>query len=348
MTIGPVMLDVEGIELSAEDKNLLQHPIVGGVILFTRNYASVEQLIGLVKSIRACNRNLVICVDHEGGRVQRFREGFTRLPAMRRIGELYDRDHKAAKSLATDTAWLMAVELRSVGIDFSFAPVLDLDYGKSSVIGDRAFHSDPKAVYELSYAFCHGMEQAGMASVAKHFPGHGAVTEDSHTDMPVDQREFDRIYQTDIYPFRLLIQDNLTAIMPAHVVYAKVDSSPAGFSKYWLQNVLRKQLAFNGVIFSDDLNMHGASVAGEHYIDRANAALSAGCDMILVCNNRPAAIEVVDGLKGYADPVSATRLTRMHGRKPIERSDLQHSTRWYDVRSKLKDYVDDPNLELEL
>ncbi len=349
MTLGPVMLDVENLELSQEDKEVLNHPSVGGVILFARNYHDTEQLTKLVQSIRAAaHKNILIAVDHEGGRVQRFKNGFTRIPAMRRIGDVYNKDPKAAKKLATDTAWLMAVELRSVGIDFTFAPVADVDYKKCAVIGDRAFHSNPKTVYEMTYAFCQGLEQAGMASVAKHFPGHGAVKEDSHCELPVDEREFELIYQNDIYPFRLLIQNNLSAIMPAHVIYSKIDSMPAGFSKYWLQTILREQLKFNGVIFSDDLNMHGASVAGSHYSDRSNAAREAGCDMILICNNRAAAIEIIDDFKIASDPVSATRLTRMHGRKPIDHSDIIKMERWHTVVKKLQRYIEDPNLELEL
>ncbi len=349
MTLGAVMLDLEGVELNQEDKELLAHPSVGGVILFSRNYENPEQLEHLVNSIRQCREdNLLIAVDHEGGRVQRFIDGFTRLPAVRRIGELYDHNSRAAKLLARDTAWLMAIELRSVGIDFSFAPVLDLDYAVCKVIGDRAFHSDPKIVYELSHAWCQGMEQAGMASVAKHFPGHGAVYEDSHTDIPVDSREFDEIYHKDIYPFRLLIQDNLAAIMPAHVIYEKIDNRPAGFSSHWLKTVLREQLRFSGVIFSDDLNMQGASAVGELYSDRATAAMEAGCDMVLICNNRPAAIEVVNSVAGHVDPVSVTRLARMHGRHDITRSELHKMQNWHQVSVSLQKYVDNPNLELNI
>ncbi len=351
MTLGPVMLDVDGFELSQQDKEILNHPAVGGVILFSRNYHDTEQLSHLVQSIRvAADKNILIAVDHEGGRVQRFIKGFTRIPAMRRIGELYDKDPKTSKKLATDIAWLMAAELRSVGIDFTFAPVVDIDYKKCDVIGDRAFHSNPKAVYELSYAFCQGLEQAGMASVAKHFPGHGAVSEDSHIDIPDDAREFDLIFQNDILPFRLLIQNTLSAIMPAHVIYSKIDKLPAGFSHYWLQTILREKLNFNGVIFSDDLNMQGASVAGDRYSDRANAARDAGCDMILICNNRPAATEIIAEMKSPIDPVSATRLTRMHGRKPIEYKDLMQIERWHNVVSRIQNYIEaqNPNFELDL
>jgi len=349
MTLGPVMLDVDSIELNQEDKELLAHPSVGGVILFSRNYESVSQLEALVRQIHdARDNNLLIAVDHEGGRVQRFLEGFTRLPAVRCLGELYDHNKKSAKQLAKDMAWLMAVELRSLGLDFSFAPVVDLDYKRCSVIGDRAFHSDPQTVYELAYAYCQGMDEAGMASVAKHYPGHGSVKEDSHVELPVDEREFDDIYKHDIHPFRLLIQDNLAAIMPAHVIYSKVDKCPAGFSSYWLKTILRSKLKFNGVIFSDDLNMHGASIAGEHYSDRADAALQAGCDMVLVCNNRPAAIEVVESISGHIDPVSVARLARMHGRHEITRQALRRMQRWQKVSAEMQKYLDNPNLELNI
>ena len=342
------MLDVDGHELSQEDKELLQHPSVGGVILFTRNFRDLEQLQKLINSIRVVRKDRVlISVDHEGGRVQRFREGFTRIPAMHKIGKLYDENPSEAKRLATDIAWLMAVELRSLDLDFSFAPVVDIDYGKCSVIGDRSFHSNPEIVYELAFAFCQGMQEAGMASVAKHFPGHGAVKEDSHMEIPVDHRSFEQIMEKDIHPYRMLIRDSLTAVMPAHVIYDQVDKNPAGFSEYWLKTILREQLQFNGVIFSDDLNMHGASVAGDSYADRAASALNAGCDMVLVCNNRPGAIEVVQSIKQH-DPVSMSRLTRMHGRKPINRTKLHYMPRWKNVSKTCQQYIDEPNMELNL
>jgi len=349
MTLGPVMLDVEGIELNDEDKELLAHPSVGGVILFTRNFENVEQLEKLISDIRAARKDkLLIAVDHEGGRVQRFIEGFTRLPALKRFGELYDHNPKLAKQVTRDAAWLMAVELRSIGLDFSFAPVVDLDYGLCDVIGDRAFHAKPKIVYELAHAYCQGMDDAGMASVAKHFPGHGAVKEDSHLDIPIDNREFEQIYQQDIYPFRLLVQDNVAAIMPAHIIYSKVDPKPAGFSSFWLKNVLRQQLKFTGVIFSDDLNMQGASVAGDTYSDRAMAALSAGCDIALICNNRSAAIEIVQTVNGSIDPVSVARLARMHGRHDLTRQTLHKTQKWHQVSAHIQKYLDNPNLELNV
>ena len=238
MSLGPVMLDVGSIELTEEDKEVLVHPAVGGVILFSRNFENVEQLERLVADIHAVrDPHLLIAVDHEGGRVQRFLDGFTRLPAARRIGELYDHNKAAAKLLAEKTGWLMAVELRSTGLDFSFAPVVDIDYQLCTVIGDRSFHSDPHVVYELASAYIRGMDMAGMAAVAKHFPGHGAVTGDSHLTIPVDDRQFETIYQNDIYPYRMLIANNLAGIMPAHVIYEKNDRRPAGFSAFWLKKV---------------------------------------------------------------------------------------------------------------
>jgi len=343
------MLDLQGTELTAEETELLRHPLVGGVILFTRNYANLEQLLALVASIKSVrDPHLLIAVDHEGGRVQRFREGFTRLPAARRIGYLFDHHHHRAKELAQNTGWLMASELRSVGIDFSFAPVLDLDFGVCDVIGDRAFHPNPETVYELSYAYIRGMAEAGMAAVGKHFPGHGAVKEDSHIDIPVDDRPFDIIYQQDIHPYRKLAKENLAAVMPAHVIYSKVDSKPAGFSRRWLQDVLRQQLQFQGVIFSDDLNMHGASVAGRNFSDRAAAAIDAGCDIILACNNREGAIDILENFRYQDNPVTHARIARMHGRNTITRKELNAASRWHLTVNQIQNYLDDPSLELKL
>jgi beta-N-acetylhexosaminidase len=349
VSLGPVMLDLQGVELTADEKELLRHPLVGGVILFTRNYANLDQLIHLVAEIHAARTpQLLIGVDHEGGRVQRFREGFTLLPAARRIGELFDHNHNRAKELAMNSGWLMASELRSVGIDFSFAPVLDLDSGICEVIGDRAFHHDPEAVYELSHAYIRGMHQAGMAAVGKHFPGHGFVKEDSHVAIPLDERSLDTIYFQDIHPYRKLVREDLAAIMPAHVIYNKVDTKPAGFSHRWLQDILRQQLQFQGVIFSDDLNMQGASVAGDKYSDRAAAALSAGCDMVLVCNNRDGAIEILDNLHYSDNPVTHARIARMHGRHVVSRQDLNASERWHLAVKQIQHHLDEPSLNLKL
>ncbi len=329
MSLGPLMIDVAGTALAPEDKEVLRHPLVGGVILFSRNYQSPEQIEALVNEIHALRQpNLLIAVDHEGGRVQRFREGFTRLPAAGVIGALYDRDAKKARHLAETAGWLMASELRAVGVDFSFAPVLDVDRGISAVIGDRAWHRRPDAVADLAHAYMLGMQHAGMAATGKHFPGHGGVVEDSHTEIPRDHRRYEDIYSDDILPFERLIHLGLAAVMPAHVIYTQVDAQPAGFSRYWLQDVLRNHLSFQGVIFSDDLSMEGAGVAGD-YVARANAALDAGCDMLLVCNNRAAVLEILRGLQDRNDPVSHMRLARMHGKRHAPtRGELMRSEQW--------------------
>jgi beta-N-acetylhexosaminidase len=313
MTLGPVMLDVFGTELTQADVKRLQHPLVGGVILFARNFESPEQLKALTASIHAVRQPpLLISVDHEGGRVQRFREGFTKIPPMREFGKIWDEHPKKAKELAEDAGWILAAELRAHGVDFSYTPVLDMDYGESQVIGNRAFHLKAQAIHELAYALMHGMKRGGMPAVGKHFPGHGYVVADSHVAIPVDEREFDEIAQNDMQPFRQLIDDGIQAIMPAHVIYPKVDENPAGFSSRWLQKVLRERLGFNGVIFSDDLSMEGAGVAG-HVTARALAALNAGCDMVLLCNQPDKADELLANLKWQISGASRARLARMHG-----------------------------------
>ncbi|GBG12558.1 beta-N-acetylhexosaminidase [Novimethylophilus kurashikiensis] len=314
MSLGPIMLDIEGTELNADDIRRLQHPLVGGVILFKRNYQSPAQLKALTASIHAVRQPpLLISVDHEGGRVQRFREGFTRIPAMRELGKIWDRSPKQARHLATQAGWVLAAELRAYGIDFSYTPVLDIDYGNSGVIGDRAFHRRTEAIADLSYAVMLGLKKGGMAAVGKHFPGHGFVAADSHTEIPVDERLFSKIEEEDLEPFRRMIDQGLVAIMPAHVIYPKVDAKPAGFSKIWLQQVLRKHLGFHGMIFSDDLSMEGASVAGS-VTERALAALTAGCDMVLVCNRPDLADELLANMQWKMTALSMARVARMHGK----------------------------------
>ncbi len=331
MLLGPVMLDISGQELTAEDRTRLCHPLVGGVILFSRNYRTPEQIAALVNEIHALrDPQLLVAVDHEGGRVQRFRDGFTSLPPMRRLGALHDENPRRARRLAETCGWLLAAELRAVGVDFSFAPVLDLDRGVSRVIGDRAFHADPEVVADLAHAVMHGMGRAGMAAVGKHFPGHGAVAADSHLALPVDERELADILAEDVLPFERMIHYGLAGIMPAHVVYPKVDSRPAGFSTRWLQDILRGRLGFQGVIFSDDLSMEGAKGEGD-VVACARAALSAGCDMILVCNDTPAAERLLDGLGAHDDPVTGLRLVRLHGRRAVARAPLTADEAYRDA-----------------
>lgn len=328
MSLGPVILDLEGLELTAEERELLRHPAVGGVILFPRNYRDPDQLAALTMAIHALREpRLLISVDQEGGRVQRFREGLTRLPPAARFGKLARRNPHHARQAAEAVGWLMAAELRALGVDFSFAPVLDLDRGVSGVIGDRAFADTINGVSELAWAWCEGVRAAGMAAVGKHFPGHGGVAADSHAELPIDSRRFVEIEMEDLVPFERLIGYGLEAVMPAHVLYPQVDARPAGFSSFWLKEILRGQLAFQGVIFSDDLNM-GAAAAGGGYADRAHAALDAGCDVLLICNNRPAALEMVDALRDFDDPTIHLRCLRMHGRGRLDRAHLHLDPRW--------------------
>jgi beta-N-acetylhexosaminidase len=342
------MIDLKGTQLEPEEKEMLQHPLVGGVILFTRNYESPEQITELTENIHAVRSpNLLVSVDHEGGRVQRFREGFTALPPPSKLNEKYQHDRKQAKRLAETCGWLMAVELRSVGVDFSYAPVLDIERGISEVIGDRAFGNDPDTVSDLAASYIRGMSRAGMAATGKHFPGHGAVQADSHIACPVDERSFEDIYAEDVIPFDRLIKNGLAGIMPAHVVYSAVDPNPAGFSKFWLNEVLRNRLEFQGVIFSDDLSMEGASVAGD-VVDRARAALNAGCDMALVCNDPDAAAKVLDKLGDLDNPVSHVRLARMHGRHFVNRKQLLKEREWKNAVALVEDMMGGDTLELDV
>ena len=315
----PLILDVAGTALSADDRRRLAHPLTGGVVLFTRNWRDRAQLLELTSAIKAVREDLLICVDHEGGRVQRFRsDGFTQLPPMRALGALWMQDGKAglgsgamaATNAATAAGYVLASELRACGVDFSFTPVLDLDWGGSSVIGDRAFHADPRVVAMLAKSLAHGLLQAGMAHCGKHFPGHGFVRADSHTDIPVDRRSLKAILQDDAAPYAWL-RSTLTAVMPAHVIYPKVDSRPAGFSRRWLQDILRTRLGFEGAIISDDLSMEGARHIDGHlasHTDAALAALQAGCDLVLLCNQSLGDGRAVDDLlDGLADALAHGR-----------------------------------------
>jgi beta-N-acetylhexosaminidase len=299
------MIDLAGLIATPEELARFGDPRVGGLILFGRNFASVEQLTRLIASVRAVRPELIVAVDHEGGRVQRFRSGFTRLPAMRTLGEWHDREPAAAVAAARDIAYVLAIELRACGVDLSFAPVLDLAWGRSGVIGDRSLHRDPEVVIALAAALIEGFSAAGMGSCGKHFPGHGWAEADSHVAIPTDERDFAQL-APDLAPFRRL---PLAAIMPAHVIYPKVDSLPAGFSPRW-HAILRKDLHFDGVVFSDDLSMEGASAAGD-ILDRVNAAWSAGCDMLLVCNAPDKVGEVLDHWHPAPEPLRAARLDRL-------------------------------------
>ncbi|MEQ1661100.1 MAG: beta-N-acetylhexosaminidase [Thiobacillus sp.] len=348
MTLGPLMLDVAGTTLTDDDRQRLSHPLVGGVILFSRNYRDPAQLAALTAEIHALKTApLLIGVDHEGGRVQRFREGFTRLPPMRAFGDIWNTHPQQARHLARETGYVLAAELRAHGIDFSFAPVLDLDYGASSVIGDRSFHAKPRAVFELAQAVMLGMKEAGMASCGKHFPGHGFVVADSHVAIPLDERPLAEIVATDLQPFRAMIEAGLAAVMPAHVIYPQVDAHPAGFSQVWLQTILRGELGFDGAIFSDDLCMEAASVAGG-VTGRVHAALDAGCDMALVCNRPDLADEVIASLKIDWPAPARARLARMHGHPhPLDMTALRETARYADALHHIAGLgVDSGNLNL--
>ncbi len=316
---GPVMIDIQGLVLTDLDRERLTHPLVGGLILFSRNYESPEQLSALCAEVKALRSpQLLISIDHEGGRVQRCRPGFTAIPAMGKLGALWDAAPGEAIAAARDLGYVLAAELRARGVDFSFTPVLDLDYGRSTVIGSRSFHRQPEAVVQLAGALIQGLRQAGMGCCGKHFPGHGWVQADSHVAIPVDERDWDKLL-ADMEPFRRLALD---AVMPAHVIYPVVDEKSAGFSNYWI-NYLRNNLKFDGVVFSDDLSMEGASVAGD-VVARAQAAWSAGCDMLLVCNAPEAVGQLLERWQPALDPVRAARVQRLLPQKPAsDWADLQ-------------------------
>ena len=354
----PVVLDVTGLALEPEDRRRIEHPLTGGVILFSRNWRDRQQLTGLVAEIKALRPDLLVCVDHEGGRVQRFRsDGFTQLPPMRVLGEMWMDDGQAgpgtgamrALEAATATGHVLASELRACGVDLSFTPVLDLDHGGSGVIGDRAFHRDPRVVTALAKSLMHGLLEAGMRNCGKHFPGHGFVKADSHTEVPVDRRALAAILGDDSRPYEWLA-GSLSSVMPAHVVYPKVDANPAGFSPRWLRDILRLQLDFEGAIFSDDLSMAGARRVGGvevSYAEAATLALSAGCDMVLLCNQSidggSAVDELLEGLLEAAatdhwqpDPVSESRrLDLLPQTVPVAWDELMHSPAYQRALERL-------------
>lgn len=344
MLLGPIMCDLRGFEIEADEREMLCHPHVGGVILFTRNFESVEQINALTKSIHELRQpRLLIAVDHEGGRVQRFREGFSRLPACALFSEVAS--IKQAESLAQQAGWLMAAELLAVGIDLSFAPVLDIGGTISQVIGDRAFDKEPDNVARLARAYMKGMKEAGMAAVGKHFPGHGSVVEDSHVAIPYDERSFADIEMHDLIPFERMIHAGLPALMPAHVIYSKVDKNPAGFSEFWLKKVLRQDLEFQGTIFSDDLSMAGAEIIG-NYPERAEAALNAGCDMVLACNNQEGAMQILDQANIPDSVELQSRLIRMHGHFSNSLNELKQTDMWKKRSEVITKIEKEPELDL--
>ena len=347
MSLGQVMLGIGGFSLTAEERELLRHPKVGGVILFTRNFHDLAQLRALVAEIHSLRQpQLLIAVDQEGGRVQRFRGEFTRLPAVGNLAARYDQDPRRARELAETSGWLMAAELRAVGVDISFAPVLDLGRGVSEIIGNRAFHGEPEAVATLAQSYVRGMRRAGMAATGKHFPGHGSVAADSHLELPEDPRPWNDILMEDLIPFERLMHAGIEAMMTAHVIYSQVDPLPASFSRFWVDEVLRKRFRFEGVVFSDDLGMEAARCVGG-YPEGALAALEAGCDMILLCNNPDQCGPVLDALP-EPSPVSAMRLAHLHGRQAPDWEALRASREWRAAVTAVQGYDPDRAPELDL
>jgi beta-N-acetylhexosaminidase len=346
LTLGPVMVDLKGIALEPDEREMLGHPLVGSVILFSRNYENTGQLSRLVAEIHAIRSPaLLVAVDQEGGRVQRFQEGLTRLPSMRAVGRRYSGDRGEGLAFARRLGWLMAAELRAFGIDMSFAPCVDLDYGVSQAIGDRALHVDAAAVGELGVAYMLGMREAGMAATAKHFPGHGAVAADSHVSVPVDRRDWTDI-AADLLPYRRLIANGLSSVMAAHVVFPEVDAMPASLSPHWIRDVLRGELGFQGAVFADDLSMAGAAAFGD-IVARAELALAAGCDVLPVCNDRAAVLQLLGALRRSVDPVGGLRLARLHGRDGLESQTLRSDPRWQEGVTAARRCLERPELHLE-
>ncbi len=329
---GRLMLDLKGVSLDRDERLQLQNPQVGGVILFSRNIQSRDQICDLVAEIRACSKSLLVAVDQEGGRVQRLREGFTAIPSMQAIGNLIARSPEEGLGLSKDLGWLMASEVIACGLDLSFAPVLDVDRDTSSIIGDRSFSDQPEIVISAAEAFIKGMHDAGMAATGKHFPGHGGIVADSHLEAPVDDRSWNTLYARDIQPFAKLSK-MLDAVMPAHITFPSVDPDSVGFSSFWLNDVLRGKLGFEGIIFSDDLTMKGADIAGG-YVDKAKLALKAGCDMILVCNCPHGAVEVLSYMES-ANISQSSKLASMVAKRSISWSDLEGSPRRLAISQKV-------------
>ena len=344
------MLSIEGAELTDEDIGLISSPEVGGLVLFSRNYSNREQLMRLVSRVRALRADLIIAVDQEGGRVQRFREEFELLPSLQKIGDLARALPDQSDDICFSLAWLMASDILSIGIDISFAPVLDLDRNSCSVISDRSFSEDPEEAVRMCRAYIAGMREAGMASTAKHFPGHGSVRQDSHLELPVDDRSMPEVKSRDLIPF-IELSSEYDAVMPGHLKYPDINVQPVGFSPYWLQDILRLEIGFDGVIFSDDLTMEGAAESGS-YSERARLALDAGCDMLLVCNNREGVIEVLEFLENRTrnanarharlKNISSKRMKAMRARKVVSREAFLGSDIYTRAQGYLKRIVNTP------
>ncbi|TXI25723.1 MAG: beta-N-acetylhexosaminidase [Nitrosomonas sp.] len=346
MSLGPLMLDIGSTQLTQAEITRLKHPLTGGVILFARNFESSKQLIELTAEIRSIrNPQLLIAVDHEGGRVQRFQKEFTRLPAMHELGKIWNHRPQQAKHLAKQIGFVMSAELSACGIDFSFTPVLDVDHGQSSVIGDRAFHRSSSAIAELAHSLMIGLKLNGMSAVGKHFPGHGFIKADTHLELAIDHRIYQDIAMEDLIPFKQLIDFGITGMMAAHVVYPNVDKHPAGFSSYWLKTILRNELGFEGCIFSDDLSMKGTEGYG-NIVDRTRISLEAGCDMVLVCNDSLSCDLLLDQLKWETSAISLARLARMRGRSHASSLIKLHEEASFVQAVNEIDQIGKDNLEL--
>jgi len=333
---GPLMLDIEGTQLSQQDIECIEHSACGGLILFSRNFQSAVQIEELIQSIREIKPNILVAVDQEGGRVQRFKQDFTLLPALGSLGDLFAQDREQAIQRSFQFGELMALEVLSVGCDISFSPVLDLGLEESQIIGNRAFAKDPQTIIELARSFIAGMSKAGMAATGKHFPGHGSVVEDSHIAIPYDERSEGVIYDNDMQPF-IALKDDMLAVMPAHIIYSEIDALPAGFSEIWIKQKLRQEIGFNGVVFSDDLSMKGAEVAGD-FSQRADVALAAGCDMVLLCNNRPQTLKVLEHLHDFnLTDESKVRLGKMLAKKTsvFGLQKLKQTAHWKELAKRV-------------
>lgn len=345
MTLGPLMVDIEGDALTPADRAFLSQPAIGGVILFSRNFKNNQQVSELIKEIKSVRSpQLLIAVDQEGGRVQRFRDGFAALPAMRSLGRRFDEEPRGALAVTREAGWLLAAELAAVGVDISFTPVVDLDWGVSEVIGDRAFHRDPATVAELATALMRGLHDAGLPAIAKHYPGHGAVVADSHLELPVDRRELSDLLD-DLQPFERLIRDGLNGVMTAHVVYSECDPLPPTFSRWWLTDYLRGKLGFDGVIFSDDLDMRATRKFGS-IPACARQSLEAGCDIVLICNNRPQAEASAEALADWSSPPSMLRRASLRASQPENWTSLRESARWRNARGLIDALAEPPEFEL--